>query len=51
MATAALVGPFMTSYDAKNEKMIIRGIFEEIVSRLKEKGGAIDPAIVILRAW
>lgn len=45
-ATAGLVGPFMTSYDAKNEKMIIRGVFEEIVNRMKDKGGAIDPAIV-----
>ena len=45
-ATAGLVGPFMTSYDAKNEKMIIKGIFEEIVSRMKDKGGAIDPAVV-----
>ena len=45
-ATAGLVGPFMTSFDARNEKMIIRGLFEEIVERMKAKGGAIDPALV-----
>jgi hypothetical protein len=46
MATAGGVGPFMTSFDAKNEKMIIRGIFEELVERMKALGGAIDPADV-----
>ena len=43
MATAGLVGPFMTSYDAKGERMIIRGIFEEIVLRMVERGYAIHP--------
>lgn len=42
-ATAGRVGPFMTCYDAKNENMIIRGIFKEIVERMKVLGGAIDP--------
>lgn len=45
-ATIGLVGPFMTSFDAKNDRMIIKGIFAEIVNRMKEKGGAIDPALV-----
>lgn len=45
-ATVGLVGPFMTSFDARNEKMIIRGVFEELVRRMIAKGGAIDPAIV-----
>lgn len=45
-ATAGLVGPFMTSFDATNEKMVIRGLFEEIVERMIEKGGAIHPADV-----
>lgn len=45
-ATVGLVGPFMTSYDARDEKMVIRGIFEEIVNRMKAVGGAIDPAVV-----
>ncbi len=47
MATAGLVGPFMTSYDAKGETMIIRGIFEEIVDRLVARGFAIHPSEVM----
>ena len=44
MATIGLVGPFMTSFDAKNEKMIIKGVFKELVDRMIALGGAIDPA-------
>ena len=43
MATRGLVGPFMTCYDSKGETMIIRGIFEEIVERMVEKGVALHP--------
>lgn len=43
MATKGLVGPFMTCYDRYGEQMIIKGIFEEIVDRLVEKGWAIHP--------
>lgn len=43
MATQGLVGPFMTCYDSKGERMIIRGIFEEIVERLVARGFAIHP--------
>lgn len=46
MATAGLVGPFMTCYDRSGETMIIRGLFQEIVERLVERGGAIHPAFV-----
>ena len=46
MATAGLVGPFMTCYDKSGETMIIRGIFEEIVNRLTERGGAVHPSAV-----
>ncbi len=42
-ATVGLVGPFMTSFDAKNEKMVIRGMFKEVVDRMVALGGAIDP--------
>ena len=42
-ATNGLVGPFMTVYDAKSEKQIIKGIFEEIVDRMIKIGGAIHP--------
>lgn len=45
-ATTGLVGPFMTCYDAQNKKMVIRGIFEEVVARMKTLGGAVDPADV-----
>lgn len=44
MATAALVGPFMTCYDGKGQTQIIRGIFDELVKRLEEAGGAIHPS-------
>ena len=43
MATLGLVGPFMTCYDKAGEKMIIRGLFEEIVERLVARGGALHP--------
>ena len=43
MATAGMVSPFMTSYSAGCDKMIIRGIFEELVNRMVEINGAIDP--------
>lgn len=46
MATRGLVGPFMTCYDAKGETMIIRGLFEEIVNRMVERGYAIHPSEV-----
>lgn len=46
MATRGMVGPFMTSYDAKGENMIIRGLFEEIVLRMEERGYAIHPSKV-----
>lgn len=47
MATAGLVGPFMTCYDSTGEEMIIRGLFEEIVDRLVERGFAIHPKDVM----
>lgn len=47
MATAGMVGPFMTCYDAGGETMIIKGLFEEIVERLVEKGFAIHPRDVM----
>ncbi len=46
MATAGLVGPFMTCYDKTGETMILRGLFEEIVTALVERGGAIHPSEV-----
>lgn len=46
MATAGLVAPFMTCYDSGGNTMLIRGLFEEIVDRLIEVGGAIHPSTV-----
>jgi hypothetical protein len=45
-ATVGLVGPFMTSFDAKSEKMVIRGMFKEVVDEMVALGGAIDPALI-----
>ncbi len=42
-ATTGLVGPFMTCSDADGKEQLITGIYKEIVDRMIEKGGAIDP--------
>ena len=42
-STAGLVGPFMTSYSADGTQRIVGGIFQEVVQRMVEIGGAIDP--------
>lgn len=44
MATTALVGPFMTCYDRDGERQVVHGIFDEIVDRTIEAGGAIHPS-------
>jgi hypothetical protein len=46
MATAGLVGPFMTSYGIDGQEPIIEGIFREVVDRMIALGAAIDPAKV-----
>lgn len=46
MATAGMVAPFMTCYDSGGDKMLIRGLFEELVERLIAVGGAIHPSKV-----
>lgn len=43
MATSALVGPFMTSYNKSGTQMIVRGMFEEVIDRLVAQNGAIHP--------
>ncbi|MBM3189051.1 MAG: FAD-dependent oxidoreductase [Chloroflexi bacterium] len=45
-ATAALVGPFMTSYSADGETQIIGGVFDELVRRMEALGGATHPGRV-----
>ena len=44
MATAGLVGPFMTCYDAEGKQMLIQGVFRDLVERLLKEGGAIHPS-------
>ncbi|MEM4141060.1 MAG: FAD-dependent oxidoreductase [Nitrososphaeria archaeon] len=46
MATAGLVGPFMTSYSLDGSEQIIKGIFDELVTRMEQLGGAIHPSKV-----
>jgi hypothetical protein len=43
MATAGLVGPFMTCYDPAGDRQVIKGIFDEFVQRMVEDNGAIHP--------
>lgn len=43
MATAGLVGPFMTCFDPGGNRQIIKGVFEELVQKMVESGGAIHP--------
>lgn len=43
MGTQGLVGPFMTCYDKAGKVQLIRGLFDEIVRRMVDMGGAIHP--------
>ena len=43
MATAGLVGPFMTCYDREGEEVTVKGLFAEIVKKLEAYGAAISP--------
>ena len=45
-ATASLVGPFMTSFSADGQTQLVRGIFDELVRRMEQTGGAIHPSKV-----
>ncbi len=44
MATSALVGPFMTCYDRDGDEQVVKGLFDEIVDRVTQIGGAVKPA-------
>lgn len=39
-----LVGPFMTCYSGDGSEQLIRGIFDDLVRRMVELGGAIHPS-------
>ncbi len=43
-STAGMVGPFMTSYSADGTQRVVGGVFQEMIDRMVELGGAIDPA-------
>lgn len=43
MATAGLVGPFMTCFDPDGENQVIKGFFDEFVREMEKRGGAIHP--------
>lgn len=43
MATAGLVGPFMTCYNNDGTEQIVKGIFDELCRRTEARGGAIHP--------
>jgi hypothetical protein len=45
-ATAAGVGPFMSSYSIDGATQIVRGIFEECMQRMEAIGGAVHPSKV-----
>ena len=42
-ATAGLVAPFMTCLDSLGKEQLIKGVFEQLILRLKEEDGAILP--------
>lgn len=44
-STAGLVGPMMTSYSADGSEPVVAGVYREVVDRMIELGGAIDPAL------
>jgi hypothetical protein len=44
MATAGMVGPFMTSFSPDGSRQIVKGIFEELLRRMIARGGAIHPS-------
>lgn len=46
MATAGLVGPFMTCYDPDGQNQVIKGFFEEFVREMEKHSGAIHPETV-----
>lgn len=43
MATTALVGPLMTSYNREGTRPVVGGLYREIVDRLESKKGAVAP--------
>ena len=44
MATAGMVNPFMTCYDGRGERQIVKGLFDELIKRCEENQAAIHPS-------
>lgn len=42
-ASMGLVGPFMSAYDPKGEKQVVKGFMDEFINRMVKKGGAVHP--------
>jgi len=42
-STAGLVGPFMTCYSVDGKEQVVKGIFQELIDRMKCVDGAVDP--------
>ncbi|MDF1514485.1 MAG: FAD-dependent oxidoreductase [Anaerolineae bacterium] len=45
-ATAGLVGPFMTSFNGDGTTQLIGGVFDELVRRMEDLGGAVHPRYI-----
>lgn len=43
-STAGMVGPFMTSYTPDGKRQLVAGVFQEVIDRMVEMGGAVDPS-------
>ncbi|MHB1416822.1 MAG: FAD-dependent oxidoreductase, partial [Chloroflexota bacterium] len=43
-ATAALVGPMMTSFNLAGDTQLVLGVFDELMRRMEAMGGALHPA-------
>ena len=43
-ATAGLVAPFMTSYNVEGTIQLIRGFYDELITRMEKEGGAVHPS-------
>lgn len=43
-STAGMVGPFMTSYTPDGKRQLVAGIFQEVIDKMVEMGGAVDPS-------
>ena len=46
-ATAAMVGPFMSSFSNDGQIQIVRGVFDELLRRMEQRVGAIHPAKIV----